>query len=135
MKNFWMTLLPVALVVAGCSNSASPSDKPANMTSGEGKPSTGTLKVALLTPGPVSDNGWSAMALDLRMRGKRTINPYSRGSEDLLRDVRGLGLLAADNPTDPTRNRFRTRVPRALGCTVRRSHLATTRHWWSRQMN
>ncbi len=64
MKNFWMIFLPALLVVAGCSNSATPSDKPENVSNAEGKPSAGTLKVALLTPGPVSDNGWSAMAYE-----------------------------------------------------------------------
>lgn len=44
------------LVVAGCS---SPTDQPKDQASGEAP-----FKVALLTPGPVSDAGWSAMAYE-----------------------------------------------------------------------
>jgi basic membrane protein A len=53
-------LLPLALVfLAGCS-----SDKVSTSTASNpgSDASTGTFKVALLTPGPVNDAGWSAMA-------------------------------------------------------------------------
>lgn len=54
-----------ALVVAGCSGGA-PGTTTYNVDDsapvGVGKPVEGTLKVALLTPGPVNDAGWNAMA-------------------------------------------------------------------------
>ncbi len=53
-----------ALILAGCTggsgSSSSPSVSPAPGAAG----ATGDFKVALLTPGPVSDAGWSAMAYD-----------------------------------------------------------------------
>jgi basic membrane lipoprotein Med (substrate-binding protein (PBP1-ABC) superfamily) len=58
-------LLPLALLIVGCSASKPDSDSTATTT-----PSTSStapakvLKVALLTPGPVSDAGWSALAYD-----------------------------------------------------------------------
>lgn len=59
--------LAVAFSLIGCSGGTGPSaesaEKPAE-TSSSRKPVEGTLKVALLTPGPVSDSGWSAMAYD-----------------------------------------------------------------------
>lgn len=47
------------------------------------------------------------LPLELRLRPKMTVNPYQRTGEDLLGTLRGLGILAADNPTDPACNRFR----------------------------
>lgn len=51
-----------ALVVVGCTGGAkdTPETKPASGATG----AIGDFKVALLTPGPVSDAGWSAMAYD-----------------------------------------------------------------------
>lgn len=56
MKLNW--LLPLAILIAGCGSNEAP--KSAQSES----PKTPTLKVALLTPGPVSDAGWSALAYD-----------------------------------------------------------------------
>ncbi len=70
MKNLWMPPVAIgALILAGCAPAPSetpaanttPNEKPKTAVSGPG-PVTGQLKVALLTPGPVSDAGWSAMA-------------------------------------------------------------------------
>lgn len=71
MRKLWIFALFSALVVAGCSggnrqaqSEATGSSTPA--TTGEAtKPDgSGEFKVALLTPGPVTDQGWSAMAYD-----------------------------------------------------------------------
>lgn len=62
MKGFaWLGAL-AALAVVGCTGGAKDSGQasPAPGTTGE----SGSFKVALLTPGPVSDAGWSAMAYD-----------------------------------------------------------------------
>ncbi len=67
MKTWWLFLC-VALVTAfGCSNAGSDSaevKKPDPKAATGDRPKTGKLKVALLTPGPVTDNGWSAMAYE-----------------------------------------------------------------------
>lgn len=52
--------LTLGLVVSGCGNEKVESQ---NNPQGD-RPVTGTFKVALLTPGPVSDAGWSAMAYE-----------------------------------------------------------------------
>lgn len=52
-------LLGFAVILAGCSSGASePTASPTP------KPESKKLKVALVTPGPVSDAGWSAMAFE-----------------------------------------------------------------------
>jgi len=55
-------LIPLALVVAGCGakdqGAATPDNAPTAAVQKK------TLKVALLTPGPVSDAGWSALAYE-----------------------------------------------------------------------
>lgn len=58
-----LRLLPlIALFLIGCGSS---DDKLASTTTGGQKPAEERpFKVALLTPGPVSDAGWSAMAYD-----------------------------------------------------------------------
>lgn len=60
----WFTLFAAAavLVLAGCSGGAPSAENasPSPAAPAEGAP----FKVALLTPGPVSDAGWSAMAYD-----------------------------------------------------------------------
>ena len=61
-------------------------------------------------PSPTVANGLVYdLPLELRMRPKVTLDPYSRSlrGEDLLKTLRGLGFLSVDNPTDPARNRFR----------------------------
>lgn len=70
MKNaYWMPLI-AALLLAGCGSKDSGGDKTASATEtpkadASPKQDAGKkLKVALLTPGPVSDAGWSAMAYD-----------------------------------------------------------------------
>lgn len=62
MKGFVWLGAVVALTLVGCTGGAKDSGQasPAPGTTGE----SGTFKVALLTPGPVSDAGWSAMAYD-----------------------------------------------------------------------
>lgn len=52
---FALLCFATALLLSGCA----PKEPAAT-----GSPSTSTFKVALLTPGPVSDAGWSAMAYD-----------------------------------------------------------------------
>lgn len=58
-------------------------------------------------PQPMAGGKSLDLPLELRLRPKVTSNPYQRRSEDLLGTLRGLGIIAADNPTDPARNRFR----------------------------
>ena len=61
-------ILPLlALAAFGCSGgdktaSETTGSTPAATTGGTGTPSGEKMKVALLTPGPVSDSGWNAMA-------------------------------------------------------------------------
>lgn len=66
MRAIWLSILS-GLVIAGCSspNSSPGSTGPAGESTGNasGNPQS-DFKVALLTPGPVSDAGWSAMALE-----------------------------------------------------------------------
>lgn len=52
----------LAFALVGCSGGAPERKVEAGVSPGE--PVKGTLKVALLTPGPVSDSGWNAMAYD-----------------------------------------------------------------------
>lgn len=74
-KLSWSLCALPLLIMAGCTGgpSTTPSaEKPAENTEAAGsseaastlKPITGEFKVALLTPGPVSDAGWSAMAYE-----------------------------------------------------------------------
>lgn len=51
----------LSLVVGGCSSESTVST---TNSSTESKASTSDFKVALLTPGPVNDSGWSAMAYE-----------------------------------------------------------------------
>lgn len=66
MKNAWLLILAVAAFLAGCrAPETSQSNEAARKPDSEStslKPITGEFKVALVTPGPVSDAGWSAMA-------------------------------------------------------------------------
>ena len=65
MRFAWIPLLLAALV--GCSSSPTVSSTQASSKdaiSEPMKPITGDFKVALITPGPVSDAGWSAMAYE-----------------------------------------------------------------------
>lgn len=64
MKRFAAIFAVAAFAfVYGCTSSTDSTPKPEGTTGGEAK--TGSdFKVALLTPGPVSDAGWSAMAYD-----------------------------------------------------------------------
>lgn len=55
-------LLPLVVLAAGCTGGGGTSAPDASK--GETKTDAGGFKVALLTPGPVSDAGWSAMAYD-----------------------------------------------------------------------
>lgn len=61
----WMPLVALGVVLVGCSGG---SQTPEAGTKEPEKPATPsatkTLKVALLTPGPVSDAGWSALAYE-----------------------------------------------------------------------
>jgi basic membrane lipoprotein Med (substrate-binding protein (PBP1-ABC) superfamily) len=68
-------LLPLlaALALAGCSAQTGSGDPAAKGTSGTADAS-GDFKVALLTPGPVSDAGWSAMAYDGLQSIKKEMN-------------------------------------------------------------
>ncbi len=60
--------LAVAFSLIGCSGGSgqesATKETPAPAAGTGLKPVEGTLKVALLTPGPVSDSGWSAMAFE-----------------------------------------------------------------------
>lgn len=63
MKLWPALLVAASLVLAGCSGGSSQ----APSSSGEPAPKTAAesdFKVALITPGPVSDAGWNAMAFD-----------------------------------------------------------------------
>lgn len=71
MKVAWMSLLSLPLLMLGCApsgdskstpTSAAKSDSTPTEVVSQLKPITGEFKVALITPGPVSDAGWSAMA-------------------------------------------------------------------------
>jgi len=65
MTRTLLSFATVALFLAGCSGGTQKPD--AALPSPETKKVAavqGTLKVALLTPGPVSDSGWSALAYD-----------------------------------------------------------------------
>lgn len=71
MKSFWLALASLSILLVGCAPSTQPAAAPAGTETspsetagGESqlKPITGEFKVALITPGPVSDAGWSAMA-------------------------------------------------------------------------
>ncbi len=64
MKRFGVLVLAAALAVMwGCNNTGS-SGTAESGTTGGGEPTEAEFKVALLTPGPVSDAGWSAMAYE-----------------------------------------------------------------------
>ncbi len=63
---FYSVLASIALAlvcVAGCTGGSSSTDNSTPTKPDAAKPK-GTLKVALLTPGPVSDAGWCALAYD-----------------------------------------------------------------------
>jgi basic membrane lipoprotein Med (substrate-binding protein (PBP1-ABC) superfamily) len=61
--NRWLPLL-AALVIVGCTNTGGTSEGTNSNADSAHSAKTKTLKVALLTPGPVSDSGWSALAYD-----------------------------------------------------------------------
>lgn len=63
MTKWFLVLLSALLILAGCSGGAPEGDTVTTDSLPVG-PVEGTLKVALLTPGPVSDSGWSAMAYE-----------------------------------------------------------------------
>lgn len=74
MRIWQVFALLAAGLIVGCSSdsganaaAASPTDKP--VTGGESE-----FKVALLTPGPVSDNGWNKMAYDALQSIKTDLN-------------------------------------------------------------
>lgn len=61
----WMMAAAACAVMIGCSGGAQTSEKTDDVKTPAAKPApTATLKVALLTPGPVSDAGWSALAYE-----------------------------------------------------------------------
>jgi basic membrane protein A len=65
MRNqIYLSLTAIALLATGCSSSGSTGTDNATAVSPSASGSTKTFKVALLTPSPVSDAGWSAMAYD-----------------------------------------------------------------------
>src|SRR5215469_14696187 len=56
------SLHPLCLVLAaGCTGGAGDNGKTTSTTTPKAA-ETGTFKVALITPGPVSDSGWNALA-------------------------------------------------------------------------
>lgn len=62
-RTLTLTLLAGLLVLGACSGPSEPAAKPGS--AGENSPSVETpFKVALLTPGPISDAGWNAMAYE-----------------------------------------------------------------------
>jgi len=62
MRSRWIlpVVAAIAALVAGCSGG----QREADGTKVATEPGKGPLKVALLTPGPVSDSGWSALAFE-----------------------------------------------------------------------
>jgi basic membrane protein A len=56
-----LLLLPVALGALGCRPAAGP-DAPPNAPAGGGADSAATLRVALVTNGPLTDSGWNSLA-------------------------------------------------------------------------
>lgn len=66
MSRKWIALgvLAVLFGVIGCSGGAPVVEKKVEVDLPASMPVEGQLKVALLTPGPVSDSGWNAMAFD-----------------------------------------------------------------------
>ncbi len=65
MKRLAWLLVPFAFVVAGCTGGSGGSSSTPPADPGKAPAAvTGDFKVALLTPGPVSDSGWSAMAYE-----------------------------------------------------------------------
>lgn len=63
MKARSFVLGSIALLAIGCTG-GSGGEQGSNTPTNAPTPSSKTLKVALLTPGPVNDNGWCAMAYD-----------------------------------------------------------------------
>lgn len=65
----WLWLIPCALILGACAGPGDdPIDEPGVETAGGG------FKVALLTPGPVSDAGWSAMAYEGLLAIEENVN-------------------------------------------------------------
>ena len=60
----WIGALATCVVLIGCSGGAQTTESGAVKTPPATPVANGTFKVALLTPGPISDAGWSAMAYD-----------------------------------------------------------------------
>lgn len=62
----WISLFAAvaAVVLVGCSGGAPKAPEASSTPAGATAAPQGEFKVALLTPGPVSDAGWSAMAYD-----------------------------------------------------------------------
>lgn len=58
MRSFLALLMACALLISGCGSGETASNQPS-----ESSPKS-DFKVALLTPGPVNDSGWSAMAYE-----------------------------------------------------------------------
>ncbi|MCE9557457.1 MAG: BMP family protein [Armatimonadetes bacterium] len=79
MKNLLPLFACAASVVAliGCGSSAPEDNKLAPPSSGREK----AFKVALLTPGPVSDSGWNAMAFDGLEAIKKDLNAVTNQRE------------------------------------------------------
>lgn len=66
MKIRGFLLASLAVFAVGCTGGSGGNEPQASTntgaTSGTGEPSRERMKVALLTPGPINDNGWSALA-------------------------------------------------------------------------
>jgi basic membrane protein A and related proteins len=77
-----LPLLPALLLLAGCAPSPS---EPGETTGAGRQPVAGTMRVALLTPGPVSDAGWNSLAYDglqaIRAEGADVDNQQAGGTQ------------------------------------------------------
>jgi len=62
MKNVLLASLALAMLIVGCNKPAENTDSKGGEAAGASASSS--FKVALLTPGPVSDSGWNAMAFE-----------------------------------------------------------------------
>ena len=65
MHKFFSIVGLAALVLVGCSgDSGNSNNSPAVTPTATNEAPTSDFKVALITPGPVNDSGWSALAYD-----------------------------------------------------------------------
>ena len=82
-------LTSFTLLAAGCHQAATPSTAPGqpSQTAASFPPVTGTMKVALLTTGPVTDGGWNQSAYEGLTRIQKTFGAHVAKQENLKSDA------------------------------------------------